>query len=201
MTADFQSAARTPSDRRIPASQNHSSSPNAASGNSADHFVPMASPHISPLASRQGRHNSVGPQASGSSRDPGGTTRAIRPRTQSRSATRQLTAQSTKNAMNRSSSASLESTSWSPSKHISRPATRPSIVDRVTRRARRIITSTISATVTAEATRQPKGVIPKTPSPRPMSHFPISGCTTMLGVSVQRPVVRPSRIWSFALST
>jgi hypothetical protein len=61
-------------------------------------------------------------------------------------------------------------------------------VERVTRRASRIITSTISAPTIADETRQPNGVIPNTLSPRPMIHFPISGCTTMFGVSVHRPI-------------
>ena len=100
-----------------------------------------------------------------------------------------------------SSRASRDSTSSRPSKHSSRPATQPSSVEPVSRRASRIITVTISVPTTAEATRQPNGVIPKTCSPSAISHFPASGCTTMLGPSVHRPVSRPARIFSLASET
>jgi hypothetical protein len=74
-------------------------------------------------------------------------------------------------------------------------------VEPVSRRASRIITATIRVPTTAEATRQPNGVIPKTSSPRAISHFPASGCTTMLGESVHSPVSRPARIFSLASET
>ena len=61
----------------------------------------------------------------------------------------------------------------------------------MTRRASRIITSTISEPTTAEATRQPNGVIPKTPSPSPISHLPTSGWTTMFGDAGPEPVGVP----------
>ena len=100
-----------------------------------------------------------------------------------------------------SSSASRDSTNWSPSKQSSSPATQPSSVEPVSRRASRIITATIRLPTTADATRQPNGSIPNIASPRPMSHLPVSGCTTMLGELVQRPSRWPARILSFAPST
>ena len=134
------------------------------------------------------------PRTLGAAASPDGTRRASRSRPQSRSATMQLTAQSTKNARKMSSSASRDSTRCRPSKHISSPATRPSRVERVTRRASRIITSTISEPTTAAATRHPNGSSRTRCSPSAISHLPTSGCTTMLGVPVQRPSVCPARI-------
>ena len=103
--------------------------------------------------------------------------------------------------MKMSSSASRDSTNCSPSKHSSSPATTPSSVEPVIRRASRTITATISVPTTAEATRHPNGSIPNRCSPNPMSHFPVSGWTTMLGWSVHRFVRWPARIFSSALST
>ena len=71
MIADFHTARRTPKERRAPESQAHISSPNAASGNSADHLVPIDRPQNTPVASRHGRQSSRGPHDLGSSRESG----------------------------------------------------------------------------------------------------------------------------------
>jgi hypothetical protein len=71
----------------------------------------------------------------------------------------------------------------------------------VSRRASRTITAIISVPMTADATRHPYGFIPKKCSLRPISHFPISGCTIMLGESVHSPSRCPARIFWFAPST
>ena len=103
--------------------------------------------------------------------------------------------------MKMSSSASRDSTNCRPSKHISSPATQPSSVEPVSRRASRTRTATISVPTTAAITRQPNGSIPNICSPSPMIHLPTSGCTIMLGESVQRPFRSPFRIRLSAPST
>src|SRR3954451_22139219 len=120
-SGDLTSERRTPKERRAPALHAQNTRPKAAIGNTADHLVPIASPHHRPASSSHGRHSTCGPHEDGGAS--GATERGSRARNQSRSATRQLTAQSTKNASKMSSNASRESTSWSPSKHISTPAT------------------------------------------------------------------------------
>jgi len=77
----------------------------------------------------------------------------------------------------------------------------PSRVEPVSRRTSRIITSTIRVPTTAAETRQPNEFIPKKCSPAAMTHLPTSGCTTMLGVSVNRPSTSPRRMRGLALST
>jgi hypothetical protein len=93
-----------------------------------------------------------------------------------------------------SRSARRESTNSIPSKHSSSPATQPSRVDPVSRRARRTITVIIRVPTTADAIRQPNGSMPNSSSPRPMSHLPTSGWTTMLGELWNRPWRFPARI-------
>ena len=66
-------------------------------------------------------------------------------------------------------------------------------------RAARTITRIISEPTTAEANRQPNGSMPNIASPAPISHFPTSGWTTMLGSLVQRSgPLWPDRILSLA---
>ena len=75
------------------------------------------------------------------------------------------------------------------------------MVEPVSLRASRTVTITMSVPAIAGATRQPAGSMPNRCSPKPMSHFPTSGCTMKLGWLVHSPWRLPARILSLALST
>src|SRR6476659_8396039 len=169
-TEDLRTDQRTPKERRAPALHSQTSAPNAASGYTASHLLPTASPQLTPPSSSHGRNSSprTGPQD--------------RP-----SVTTQATPQRMKNATKMSSRASRDSTSCSPSKVSSSPATQPSAVEPVSRRASRHMTRTISEPTTAAETRQPNGSIPKDFSPSALNDLPTSGWTLISGLSFHSP--------------
>ena len=71
----------------------------------------------------------------------------------------------------------------------------------VSRRTSRTMTSTISDPTTTDGTRQPTGSMPKTSSPRPISHLPTSGWTIIDGSDFHSPERSPRSIIWLAFST
>jgi hypothetical protein len=137
------------------ASHTRSSTANATSQYSPDHFTAQPSPSSTPVASRHQRTPSRGPYSKSPAR-PCATTRVIRARTSSRSTSNVANAAITNTAENESSMPIRDCTCESPSQINRIPARPPSIVERVSRRAARIVSNTVSTPHAAALNRQPK---------------------------------------------
>ena len=182
-----------------PASQSHIRMPKAASGNSADHLVPIASPQNTPVASRHGRHSSSGPHESGDSRWPDGTWRAdplpapvavgdhAADRAQHEEGHEDVEQGEAGEHQLQAVEAHQQAGDQAQQGRPGDPSGQPDHHHHHQRRRR--------------PPRRPAsrtGVIPKVCSPSAMSHLPTSGWTTMFGMPFQRPVVWPARISSLA---